>query len=82
MNINDIDDIEIGDECSKKLIKFLEKKGDVNYTQFPEEYKEALCKWIESWFVKRLNFIFDWSFKIIENNKTKKRTTASIIDDI
>ena len=82
MNIDDIDDMEIGDEYSKKLIKFLEKKGDVNYTQFPEEYKESLCKWIESWFIQRLNFIFDWSSKIIENNKTKKRTTASIIDDI
>ena len=82
LNIDDIDDMEIGDEYSKKLIKFLEKKGDVNYTQFPEEYKESLCKWIESWFIQRLNFIFDWSSKIIENNKTKKRTTASIIDDI
>ena len=74
--------MKIGDEYSKKLIKFLEKKGDVSYNQFPEEYKEALCKWIESWFIKRLNFIFDWSSRIIENNKTKKRTTASIIDDI
>ena len=82
LNIHDIDDMKIGDEYSKKLIKFLEKKGDVSYNQFPEEYKEDLCKWIESWFVKRLNFIFDWSSRIIENNKTKKRTTASIIDDI
>lgn len=82
LDIDDIDDTEIGDECSRKLINFLEKKEKVNYIQFPEKYKVELDKWIESWFIKRLNFIFDWSSRIIENNKTKKRTTASIIDDI
>lgn len=82
LDISDIDDDATSERYSEKVIEFLENNRDITYDQFSEEYKSYLRLWIDSWFVKRLNFIFEWSNQVVEKNKTKKRTTSAIIDDI
>lgn len=82
LDISDIDDDATSEMYSEKVIEFLENNRYITYDQFSEEYKSYLRLWIDSWFVKRLNFIFEWSNQVVEKNKTKKRTTSAIIDDI
>lgn len=84
LNLNVSEDIDDPESMDFKQIicSEWEKNEEKNYNDLPENEKILLQEWINSWYIKRHNYLRDWAETFKKANTTRKRSFQTMIDEI
>lgn len=82
IEISDVSDYKKTKQIESQLFENWEKDFRRPYSAFSLEDKLLLQDWMESWFLKRHKYLYEWAIAQKNSMKTKKRSFLSIIDDL
>lgn len=76
-------DIDMGKDRETLIQYLLETNMRTKYEQIQEtEFKSLIIKYINCWFIPRLEFMINWKNEVKERSNTRKRNYLSILDEI